>query len=184
MLSPLVSRIWLGRYEPAFVLFVAILAPAWLVNVLSNPAYVLDLGTGALRWVSVGCIGTAVLNVALGFFAGMYGARFGAGGTAIVAASAFSLTCGYIVVLVSYHVENRVPFGQLFPKESGAILATSLASAAIFLPLFYSSPRRPLLSLRMMEQTAVALATMILVPMWFHPMRKQLLRWVFSRVAA
>ena len=52
--SPIVSRIWLGRYEPVFVTFVALLAAGWLVNILSNPAYVVDLGTGALRWVSIG----------------------------------------------------------------------------------------------------------------------------------
>jgi O-antigen/teichoic acid export membrane protein len=184
VLSPLVSRIWLGHYEPVFVLFVAILAAAWLVNVLSNPAYVLDLGTGALRWVSIACVGTAVINAGLGFFAGMHGARLAEGGLAVVAASAFSLACGYIVVAVSYHVKNDVPFGQLLPKESGAILIASIAAAAIFLPFFCASPGRSSLSLPTMIEAAVAMSTVILVPMWIHPMRKQLLRWIFSRVAA
>lgn len=183
VLSPLVSRIWIGRHEPTFVAFVAILAAGWLVNVLSNPAYVLDLGTGALRWVSIACVGTAILNAGLGFVAGAHGARLGGGGPAVVAASALSLACGYILVLVSYHLENHVPFGQLLPKESGAILITSLAGAAIFLPFFCSSPARFALSLRTTVGTLAALTAMILVPMWAHPLRKQLFRWVFSRVA-
>jgi hypothetical protein len=174
----------LGHYEPVFVLFVAILAAAWLVNVLSNPAYVVALGTGALRWVSFACVGTAILNAGLGFFAGMHGARLGEGGPAVVAASALSLAGGYIVVAVWYHLENHVSFGQLLPKESGAILVTSLAGALIFLPLFCSSPARSAGSLPVTVGTVAALVIMILVPMWFHPMRKQLFRWVFSRVAA
>ena len=114
VVSPFISRVWIGRYEPVFVEFVATLCAGWIVNVLANPAYVMDLGTGSLRWVSVGCISTAVLNAGLGF---LYGWRFG--GSAVVVAAAFSLATGYLIVLAAYHIENRVPFNCLLPKESG-----------------------------------------------------------------
>jgi len=179
VLSPFISRIWIGRYEPVFVEFVAILSAGWVVNVLTNPAYVVDLGTGALRWVSVGCISTAVLNAGVGFFCGW---RFG--GPAVVVAAAFSLACGYLVVLVAYHRENRVPFSQLLPNESGGIVFTSLLGALVFFPLFrvvHEHAGWPLLAT---AGAVTALIALILITMWIHPMRKRLFRLVFSRVPA
>jgi len=182
--SPLISRLWIGRNESAFIEFVAILSVGWLVNVLTNPAYVVDLGTGALRWVSIGCIVTAILNACLGFFAGRYGAGMHAGGQAVVIASAFSLALGYVIVLVSYHLENRVPFNQLLPRESGGILFTSLAGISILFPLLARTAAHSPFSQRATAGAAATLITIIFISMWRHPMRKQLFRWVFSRVPA
>jgi O-antigen/teichoic acid export membrane protein len=178
VLSPLVSRMWIGRYEPAFVKFVAILAVAWLVNILANPAYVADLGTGALRWVTIGCGVTAVLNAGLGFFAGFF-----FGGTAVVAAAAFSLVCGYVLVLVSYHMENRVPFRVLFPPESRGILLSSLAGALIFFPMLCSPRVRSAWHPQLKLAATAASLIVFITPMWRHPLRKRLLRWLFSRNA-
>jgi O-antigen/teichoic acid export membrane protein len=178
-LSPLISRVWIGHLEAAFVEFVAILSAGWLVNVLSNPAYVVDLGTGALRWVSVGCVATAVLNAILGSLAGRF-----AGGIAVAGASAFSLTCGYCIIVVAYHVQNHAPFIQLFPRESAAIVATSLAGASLFLPFFRSLPVHSVFSAHVTVAVAAALTTMVVIPMWTHPMRKRVLQLVFSRVSA
>ncbi len=175
--SPFISQVWIGRYEPLFVRFVALLAAGWLVNVLSNPAYVVDLGTGALRWVLAGCMVTAILNATLGFFAGIHW-----GGTAVVAASAFSLACGYLIVLVSYHLANRAPFSQLLPKESRGILFTSLVGAAVCLLYVCASPAHSIFSLRVTSGTTAALAAMMMISMWIHPMRKRLLHWVISSV--
>lgn len=179
--SPLVSVLWIGRYEPVFVTFVALLAAGWFVNILSNPAYVVDLGTGALRWVSIGCAATALLNATLGALGGMHW-----GGTAVVAASVLSLILGYAIVLVSYHVENRVPFASLLPNGSAGVILFGLLGALIFLPYFSASSEQThsLLSVRMAGGSLAALFTMIVVPLWMHPMRKRLLHWFFERVPA
>lgn len=177
--SPVVSHIWLGRYDPIFVEFVALLAAGWLVNILANPAYVVDLGTGALRWVSIGCAATAILNPALGYFGGKYFA-----GTAVVAASVFSLILGYAVVLIAYHLENRAAFAQLLPKDSAGIVLASLAGLLIFLPYFSHAQIRSLISFRIAAGLLAALLTIIILPMWVHPMRKRLVQWVFSRLPA
>jgi O-antigen/teichoic acid export membrane protein len=177
--SPIVSHIWLGRYEPVFVTFVALLAGGWLVNILSNPAYVVDLGTGALRWVSIGCACTAILNPALGYFAGRY-----FGGVAVVAVSALTLILGYAIVLGAYHLQNRAPFRELLPRNSGGIVAASAAGLLIFLPYFSRAGIHTLISLRMGSGLMAALVLMIILPMWVHPMRKRLVSWVFSRLPA
>ena len=179
VVSPVVSMIWIGRYDAVFIRFVALLAAGWLVNVLCNPAYVMDLGTGALRWVSVGCAVTAILNLGLGFAAGTV-----FGGTAVVAASVLSLIVGYAIVLVLYHIANRVPFRQLLPAESTGIILTSLFGAVIFFPFFRASQMHSMLSFRITAGISAALLTIIVVPMWIHPMRKRLLNWVLSRIPA
>jgi len=173
--SPLISEIWLGRYEPVFVDFVVLLGIAWLVNVLSNPAYVVDLGTGKLGWVFAGCAVTAVLNLGLGFLVGRY-----FGGAAVVAASAFSLALGYLVILMSYHIQNAVPFNQLLPKDSIGIALCSLAGALAFLPCLSRAQLNSHLSFRLIFEATVALLTMIMLPMWVHPMRKRLINWASS----
>ena len=179
VLSPIVSRLWLGRYEPIFVRFAALLAIGWLVNILSNPAYVVDLGTGALRWVSIGCAVTAVLNPTLGFFGGKY-----FGGAAVVALSTLSLVAGYAIVLVAYHIVNRIPFEAMIPKDSSGIVCASAAGVVVFLPHFCNNDIRPVTSARTVIGVALALVTMIIVPMWLHPMRKRLVSWVWSQLPA
>lgn len=175
VLSPLVSRVWIGQYEPIFVEFVAILAAAWLVNILSNPAYVLDLGTGALRWVTIGCLVTTLLNACLGFIAGQYW-----GGAAVVGTSAFSLACGYILVTAAYHLQNRVSFGVLLPRESRGVLISSAICASVLLPFLF--PVRAYFSWSPVRIVVAAGSLMLLfVPIWRHPLRKRLLRWAFSR---
>jgi O-antigen/teichoic acid export membrane protein len=178
-ISSLVSQIWFGRYEPVFVGFVALLGAGWLVNVLANPAYTIDLGIGNLHWVLAGCGITAIMNLGLGFLAGKY---FGA--TAVVAASVFSLALGYSAIVVAYHRQNGVPFSQLLPRESIAIVLSSFTGVLIFFPFLSHAPSKSILSARLMSGLFFALLTMIVLPMWLHPMRRRLVRWALSLLPA
>jgi O-antigen/teichoic acid export membrane protein len=178
--SPLVSRIWIGRYEPVFVTFVALLAAGWLVNILSNPAYVIDLGTGALRWVTMGCATTCVLNPVLGYVCGR-----AVGGVAVVASAVASLIAGYLVILVAYHRENRVSFRDLLPEKSATIALASVCGLAVSMPLFAASAKG---DSHLPANISLALATipvvLVALSVWLHPMRKRLAGWVFSRLPA
>lgn len=178
IVSPLVSVVWLGRYEPVFMEFVALLAIGWLVNVLSNPAYVVDLATGALRWVAAGCVLTAFLNAALGAVLGD-----ALGGPAVVIASVSSLIVGYAIILGAYHIENRIPFRTLIPPQNASILAVSAIAIIFFLPLFAAGPVTSLFSPRITFGIPVALL-MIVASMWMHPMRRRVWNWVTSRAVA
>ena len=177
--APIVSRIWIGSYEPVFVGFVALLAGGWLMNVLANPAYVFDLGTGALRWVTVGCATTGLVNACLGF---ALGKQFG--GVAVVAVSAASLAIGYIIVLVSYHLHNGAPFGILVPNESNGIIFSSVAGVLIFLPAFCSAfsvePAFHPCSLGGVRCSSGNDRH----PDVDQPLRKRLTNWAFSRLPA
>lgn len=178
VLSPIVSRVWIGHYEPLFVEFVALLALAWLVNVLANPAYVFDLGTGALRLVTIGCIATSLCNAGLGLIAGHF-----FGGAAVVAVSALSLAGGYVFIVAAYHLQNGVSFAMLLPAESRSLLMFS-APCAVVLCVLLSSGASRLFSPPLEWATSVAALFLLLVPVWRHPLRPRLIRWAFSRTAA
>lgn len=182
--SPLISRVWIGRFEPPFVEFVAILSAAWLVNVLANPAYVVGLGTASLRWVSIGCITTAILNAALGTLAGRFAAPFGRGGLAVVSTAAFSLALGYAALLIAYHIENRVAFTQLLPEKSGLVLAAAIFGVFVLLPAVCTASFRSASLERPASAAIFLLLTVILASAWRHPIRRRVWRWVFSRVPA
>ena len=177
-ISPLVSRLWIGHYEPVFVRFVALLAVGWLINTLANPAYVMGLGTGSLRWITTGCALTAAINLIVGLVAGRH-----RGGTAVVAVSVCSLMLGYLVVIIAYHTENRVPFGVLLPRESMTIVFSSFVGVLLFLPLLDSSFASAVFWPRA-AAAITALALLIAIPMWTHPLRKRLQLWIFARLPA
>jgi len=175
--SPLVSTIWIGRYESTFVRFVALLAVGWLINVLCNPAYVVDVGTGALRWVSVGCAVTAVLNAGAGFLAGEL-----AGGTAIVAAASASLIAGYVIVLIAYHRDAHESFRVLLPAESRASLTLSVAGVLVLLPLLYSLASRDEITPIVLASTVLGFAALMAPAMWTHPIRRRLFQRLASEI--
>jgi O-antigen/teichoic acid export membrane protein len=178
-LSPLVSQIWLGRYQPEFIGLVAILAAGWLVNILGNPAYVMDLGTGRLRWVTIGCAATGILNGVVGFVAGKY-----FGGLAVAIAAASSLAAGYLVVLLAYQLENRIALRELWPPQSLRILVPSLAGAALTFPLLRAFIGHAHAPRWMATALAAALLAMVAATMWAHPMRRRLMNWAFARIPA
>ncbi len=122
---------------------------------------------------------TAILNAILGSLAGHF-----IGGVAVAGACAFSLACGYCIIVVAYHLHNHVPFIELLPRESLTIVVTSVAGAMIFLPFFRGLPVHSLFSADATATMAVALTTIVLIPMWTHPMRKRVLQLVFSRMSA
>jgi hypothetical protein len=128
--------------------------------------------------VSIGCATTVVLNIILGLFAGHL-----AGGIAVAGASAFSLACGYCIIVVAYQLQNHASFLQLFPKESFAVAFTSVAGAMICLPFFRVLRVRSIFPVDIAAITAAVLITIVLIPVWTHPMRKRVFQLVFSRVS-
>jgi len=177
--SPLLSLFWLGRVEPTFIVFVALLAAGWMVNVLCNPSYVIALGTGHLRPVLLGCCLTATLNASFGFIAGRY-----ASPAYIVAASAFSLAAGYVIILVSCHRRWRTRLSELLPESSAPAVCIFWIGSLIvigFVRASVATAASPLSLHALFEVTAIFYAAAA-VTLWRHPLRKRLQRWAFSRM--
>lgn len=169
---PVVSEAWIGHYESRFVLCAALLAGGWLGNLLSAPAYFVNLGTGDLRWNTASHVALGSLNLALGWLLGKF---FGGGGVA--AASALALIAGGLTVIVAYHRQWNIPLRELLPPHGSRLIVAS-AIGVVTGAMAYYQLRAKIGLWQMTGLIALIGGLLIVVPAWFHPTRKRLGDWV------
>jgi O-antigen/teichoic acid export membrane protein len=171
-LVPLISRLWIGYYETTFVSFSYLLAVGWYINLLSVPAFFAGLGLGELRWNTVSSIAMALLNATLGYILGSL-----LGADAVVLAWVASLAAGSALVLIPYHREHQISLKNLLPASSAVVLISNLVAIACSLLVYYSllSSTSPLIG---MASIIVIYTSIVLGPMWLHPLRSRLSNWL------
>jgi O-antigen/teichoic acid export membrane protein len=155
-LAPLVSLLWLGTYEPVFVLFATLLFVGWFGNLIGNPAYFDYLGAGELRWVVRSHLATALLNGGLAF--------------------ALALLAGSLLIATAYSVERGFRLALWFAPENLVLGAATLCGMGAVLFLYY----RWGASLNVATLLAASLALYGLFaagPLWLHSARRQLSAW-------
>ena len=168
--APLVSEIWIGRYEHSFVVYSLFLCVGFWLNTLVGPAYFVNLGTGQLRWNTAGHVAMGVLNGLLGF---LLGSTFGAEG--VVAGYGLALALGSSLIVLGYHRDNGISLSELLPAESKALLLVSwfgpLAGLAVFNFLTIPEESLPKAGL------SLAVCALVIAPaFWKHPLRPRLAR--------
>jgi O-antigen/teichoic acid export membrane protein len=170
--TPIISELWIGHYEEAFVVFSTLLATGWFFNTLSAPAYFSNLGTGELRWNVIGHISIGILNAVLGFLLGIF-----LNGTGVIIAWAISLALGSSLIYLSYHIKKEIPLSELIPKASNMILLTCTLSILIagIIPYNLTSGFN---SITINIITIFLLSIIVFVLLWIHPMRKRLKGWI------
>ena len=170
--TPLISQVWIGHYENIFVFFSILLVIGWFLNTLTVPAYFANLGIGELRWNTISHLTIAALNLGLGLLLGsIYG------GPAVVVAWVFSLIIGSIIIPISYHNRHKISGIELLPKENAPVGFASIIGIFSSLLIYHQlySKLTPLV----MGATLVLIFFFIFwIPIWVHPMRKHLMRWV------
>jgi O-antigen/teichoic acid export membrane protein len=68
--APVISFIWLGRVQPLFIGYSAMLALGWFCNIASTPGYYLGIASGRLRWNIAGAVTTSTAAAGLGLLLG------------------------------------------------------------------------------------------------------------------
>ncbi|HET6567750.1 MAG TPA: oligosaccharide flippase family protein [Rhodothermales bacterium] len=170
--APLISRIWLGTYDPFFVRFADILFVGWFLNVLCNPAYFANLGTGDLRWNVRGHFLIALLNVTLGVSLGWF---FGA--TGVVIGFACALICGSALIAFSYQREHAISIRELFSRDSLYLIAAGVAGMAVM--IFGYRRLSDVLDLPWLTVLLLpAYAAFIAAPLWRHSTRYWIYGWL------
>ena len=170
-LVPFVSVVWVGRYEPTFVVFASLLFVGWFGNLVGNPAYVDDLGAGRLRWIVREHVLMAVLNVLLGV---ALGSIFG--GTGVVIGFVTALLAGSLLLAVAYHRSQGVPAAVWVSADHARLAAGASVGMAAVLGLFYTDA----LPLGVPARLALALAAYALAiagPLWHHAALRETVRW-------
>jgi O-antigen/teichoic acid export membrane protein len=169
---PLISKIWIGYYEGAFVASAALLSVGWLLNTLSSPAYHTNLGTGKLFWNVIGHTATALLNVGLGILLGVL-----YGGTGVIVGWMFSLAMGSSIIYVSYHLRYKIPLSSLVPVESRKNIAACVVGLLCVVAVHQIWGARVPLTVLSAVSIFVFIGV-IFIPYWIHSMRKRLFGWV------
>lgn len=172
---PIVSELWIGTYERRFVICGALLAAGWFGNLLSAPAYFVNLGTGDLRWNTMSHLVLGALNLLLGWTLGTLFGGFG-----VAAASALALIAGGATVIAAYHLKWNVPLSDLMPQQTFLLLGLGsiglLAGAAVYFQFHGNWGVWPVSGM-----VAISGFLFMVLPAWFHPTRKQLTNWLMQQ---
>jgi O-antigen/teichoic acid export membrane protein len=173
-LTPLISRLWIGRYEPQFVLFAVVIALGWFPNMFSNPAYFANMGTGHLRWNVYGHLAMGGLNAALG---GLLGWQFG--GTGVAVGFVIALLIGSFMVAAEYHHRLGIRTAAFVGSDSLRLALSGLVGMGAVLGLYtvLQDVWHPVLL------TGLVLAVYLVIvawPLWTHAMRPRVMSWALS----
>lgn len=104
VVTPLISYLWLGKYNKDLFLYVVVLCCGWLLNVIAIPAFYIGLSTGRLRWNIVGSAATTILAVVCGWPMGLIFGKIG-----VVFSAAFAIGLGGIIILIGNARHAEVP---------------------------------------------------------------------------
>ena len=169
---PIVSEIWIGHFERVFVSCGILLSAGFLINSLAAPAYFTNLGTGDLRWNTLGHVAIGLLNVGLGFMLGIY-----YGGMGGVVAWTISLAFGSGLIIAAYHRKHGIPLREVFSMWNGSVALA--CGTALFAALIIYYKFRPIWGLPTVANWTMILTVSILaVPVWIDPTRKRLTGWI------
>jgi O-antigen/teichoic acid export membrane protein len=128
--GPILSELWIGDFQPQFVLFVSVLSLAWGINTFVSPAYFVQMGTGRILWNTGSHVWIGLANLGLGL---VLGPRYGA--TAIIWGMAGALVTGSALVVLGFHRDQKISW-RVWVQREAVILAT--ASAGVFAAVHYS----------------------------------------------
>ncbi len=136
VITPYISVIWVGNYEPMFVFFAFMSLIGWGFNTLSGPAYFNNLGTGELFWNVIGSIIIGVVNALMGCFLGYF-----LGGTGVAMAYVLALLVGSTVIVAMYHKTHKIMLGDVLDKNSIKIVVACVIGCILGLMIYYTTPK-------------------------------------------
>jgi len=169
--APFISQIWIGHYEKQFIIFTILLSAGYFVNTLCVPSIISYHGIGALRWVVVGNLSIALLNILFGIILGVLFDGYG-----VIVGWILSLSIGSAIILLSYHKIYKIPYKNLLPKDSRI-----LSFLCPFILIFALPIQLNLQSFNNFNTNVcvIVLSLLILtIPFYLHPMRKRLVEWL------
>ena len=176
--TPFVSVLWIGSYNTAFILFSYILFGSWFLNLLSNPAYFANLGTGHLRWNVIGHVVLGVLNVVLGV---LLGNHLGAYGIAI--GTGVAVITGSSLIMISYQHINNISWHTLLDRNSISLgLLSSLSVLLTTYAYWTYNPHIDVLPLFVISMVLFVLCTAW--PLWKHPSRNKIIGLLRNKLAS
>ncbi len=171
---PLIGFVWIGHEQSDFVFFGVVVTLGYLINILSGPAYYMNLGTGALRWNVLSHAALGLLTAILGYVFGVFW-----GGRGVVIGSIIALILSSMITIWGTYKDQKIPFRDLIPDDSRWLLVS--ACAAIIIVPFIERHVFDGISSVFQHLVGLLIAILFLGPaVWKHPVR----RVVWTRVVS
>ncbi|MEA5112588.1 MAG: oligosaccharide flippase family protein [Geobacteraceae bacterium] len=171
---PLISHVWIGSSNVVFMLALHVLLFAHMINILSNPAYFSNLGTG---WLSVNLfahVSMAITNLLLAYILGnIYG------GQGVIIAWAVTLVLGSAYICCSYHRKHNISIKDILPSHFNKMLFFVVAIFALGKICLWMSRE-----LQVIEAYSLVIgitAASLFYHQWKHPFFSRLSEWFIHK---
>ncbi|MDD4013490.1 MAG: oligosaccharide flippase family protein [Candidatus Omnitrophica bacterium] len=166
ILIPLISKIWIGWYEPFFVFASVVLAAGTFLTTLAGPAYFTNLGSGDLKWNVIAHLLAVTSNVLMGLLLGVF-----IGGAGVVISMGIALAINSFIINTSYYMKHGIPLRELMAGKSLIISITVALIVAIFIKsILWGEKDIAFIAVLSMACFFV----IVCIPLWMHPGRKGL----------
>jgi O-antigen/teichoic acid export membrane protein len=164
---PLALTLWKGQFDAVFLAVALLQCGAWLLNSLSIPGYMINVGTGELRW-------NIAAHLVMGLAMLILGPPLGSllGGQAVLVLGAVALIAGSLVVPITFHRRHGLDFAGSVRAQHlpAALLVAAAFAASIALTTSATAPdQKVLIGLPLLVLAAA------LVLGWADPMRDRVL---------
>lgn len=130
--APIISKLWIGSFEPVFIFAVVINSLAVFINICSNPAYFSYMGEGKLNPLILSYFFITFLNVSLAFILGYF-----FGGYGVIVAWNLAFMLGSLLVVMQYHKSTGFKLGEIITRNDMRLLASCMLLAGTAIYLFY-----------------------------------------------
>lgn len=157
---PYISILWIGHFEPVFILATIILGIGWYVNIIMSPVYFVNYATNSLKINVNGGLIVAALNPVLCFVLGLYfGSYF------IIAGWATALIIGSIYTLRTSHKKYGIENSALFRPEFKKVLWSTVFACLSWIVYFEFSKECSLLLMIAFASVIFAMLTAVTIKM-------------------
>lgn len=128
LFTPIISIVWIGTFQPEFVITMVVLSISVFLNILNGPAYFSCIAENKIKLLLHSHVLTAVLNVVLGLIIGFYFKGLG-----VILSSSFSFIIGSLYVVFKYHKENLIENKFLYSSHNFKNIITIIFAGFLFL---------------------------------------------------
>jgi O-antigen/teichoic acid export membrane protein len=162
-----ISIIWIGRVEINFIIPLCLMCAGWFVNILSAPAFFINLATGQLKWNVISQVSIVLLNCVLGFVLGVTLGKF-----YIIAGLAIALIFSALILIYYFNKNYDVRSHDLFDRHFFfSIIISSAVVAAINIGYYWL---HKLIPLSQLFGCSFLFATALLFLLFYnHPIKEK-----------
>ncbi len=126
LFANVISFLWIGHIEPAFIMSIYLLSASTFANILSGPSYFGCLAEGKLNFLLGVHIFIAVTNVILSFILGNCIVIYG-----VIWSWSLTLILGSIGIIYLYSKSNKISLSSSFQKKDLFLISTCIAICLI-----------------------------------------------------